>query len=146
MEAGPGFFTLGVLLWVLAGVSWPVSPAVSLGGSVGLDVLARFPLEFFNTDSASINGRLPALGWFFGMGRFLYPETRLFMRWHATEQVDLLVNVRAFYPLFHLWDGLAQPFIDQFMLSVGLGFSIRLGPAAGGTTPAAGDTPPAATS
>jgi hypothetical protein len=37
------------------------------------------------------------------------------------------VNVRAFYPLFHLWDGLNAPFLDQFMFSGGIGVAIRLG-------------------
>ena len=65
----------------------------------------------------------------YGSGRFFYPETRFFLRWHVTEPVDLLVNLRAFYPVFHLWDGSGQPFWDQLMVSFGIGFGIKLGSA-----------------
>ena len=127
-EAGAGFFTLGTLISMHAGASFPVSPVLSLGGSLGLDLLLRFPLEFINKSAESVDGRLPALGYFFGKVRFLYPETRLFLRWQVTDAVGLVVNLRAFYPLFHLWDGLGQSFFDQFMFSGGLGFAVRLGP------------------
>jgi hypothetical protein len=69
-----------------------------------------------------------ALPWFYGNGRFFYPETRFFLRWHVSEPVDFLVNLRAFYPVFHFWDGSGQPFWDQLMVSFGIGFGIRLRP------------------
>jgi len=148
IEAGPGFFTLGTLISMHAGASFPVSPVISLGGSIGLDFLLRFPLEFTNMSAESVSGRRPALGYFFGTGRFFYPETRLFLRWQVSDAVGLVVNLRAFYPLFHLWDGLRQPFFDQFMFSGGLGFAVRLGPApapAPEPSPAAPEpSPPAA--
>ena len=68
-----------------------------------------------------------ALSYFFSMGRFFYPETRFFLRWQISDPVALTFNLRAFYPLFHLWDGLSQSFFEQFMLSGGLGFGIQLG-------------------
>ncbi len=70
-----------------------------------------------------------ALSWFYQSGRFFYPETRFFLRWHVSEPVDLLLNLRAFYPVFHFWDGAGQPFWDQLMVSFGVGFAIRLRPA-----------------
>jgi hypothetical protein len=111
-------------------VSFDVSQAIALGGAIGLDLLFRFPFEFFNSLPESVSGRAPATAYFYGMGRFFYPETRLFLRWHIIETVDLVVNVRGFYPMFHLWDGMSQSFFDQFMLSVGLGFGVKLAPAA----------------
>jgi len=33
--------------------------------------------------------------------------------------------VRAFYPIFHIWDGENLPFLDQLMIAGSLGFSIR---------------------
>lgn len=126
IEAASEFFTLGTLISLQAGVSFPLAPVVAIGGALGLDFLLRFPLDFTNTDPTSISGQQPALGYFFSAGRFFYPETRLFVRWHISQPVDLVFNVRAFYPLFHAWDGLGQPFIDQFMMSAGLGFAIRL--------------------
>jgi hypothetical protein len=125
-ESAGSFFTLGVLISAQAGVSFPVSSAVSLGGSLGLDFLLRFPLEFSNPLPESINGKQPALNYFFGAGRFFYPETRLFMRWAMTPAMAFLVNLRLFFPLFHAWDGLGQPFLDQFMGSAGVGIAFTL--------------------
>ena len=129
-ESGNSFYTLGVLISAQAGLSFDVSPAIALGAALGLDFLFRFPFEFTNTYAPSVNGRAPAMGYFYGKGRFFYPETRLFMRWHITEPVDLVLNVRGFYPIFHLWDGLSQSFWDQFMLSAGFGFAVRIAPPA----------------
>ncbi len=129
MENGVGFFTVGALLSLQGGASWPVARDVSLGGAIGLDFLIRFPFELQNTGSTVKSDQGEALSFFYGKGRFFYPETRFFVRWHLSEPVDLLVNLRAFYPVFHLWDGDGQPFWDQLMVSIGVGFAIRLKPA-----------------
>jgi hypothetical protein len=134
-ESGTGFFTLGALVSLHGGVSFPVSREIELGGTLGLDFLLRFPMEFQNTVDTS-----PALGYFFDQGRFFYPETRFFLRWHIIEPLDLLVNIRVFYPLFHAWDGSTLPFYDQLMASAGVGFGVRL-PAAQPVEPA--QQPPA---
>jgi hypothetical protein len=131
-ESASGFFTVGALLSMQAGASFPVSSVISLGGAVGLDFFLRFPLELQNQVQS---GQDSALGWFYSSGRFLYPETRVFMRWHISDPIDLLLNVRAFYPIFHLWDGSGQPFWDALMVSGGIGFAIRLRPAAPRTAP-----------
>jgi len=125
-ENGVGFFTIGTLISIQGGVSFPVSPVLSLGGALGLDFLLRFPFELQNTSDTVKSDENSALSWFYGNGRFFYPETRFVLRWHVSEPVDLLVNLRAFYPIFHLWDGAGQPFWDQLMVSFGVGFGIRL--------------------
>ena len=137
-ESGSGFFTLGALLSAQIGARFPVSSAISLGGAVGMDLFLRFPIELQNQVQSDESS---ALGWFFG-GRFIYPEVRLFMRWHVSDPVDLLLNFRGFYPLYHLWDGSGQPFWDALMVSGGVGFAIRLrpAPAPAGSSPA-GSTP-----
>jgi hypothetical protein len=132
-ENGVGFFTVGALITLQAGLVFPVSPVISLGGALGLDLFLRFPLELQNSVQTAEGN---ALGWFYGGGRFLYPETRLFLRWHISDPVDLVVNFRAFYPVFHLWDGSGQPFWDALMISAGLGFAVRLGPAPAAPAPA----------
>jgi hypothetical protein len=148
VEAAGQFFTLCALVSLQAGVVFPVSSVISLGGTVGADFLLRFPLDWWNTDTSSTEGRTPSLQYFFSSGRFFYPETRLFLRWHIAEPLDLLFNVRALYPLFHAWDGRGASFIDEAMLSVGLGFAVRLKPlakpAAAEETPAPGASTPAA--
>lgn len=127
VESASGFFTIGTLISLQAGLSFPISSVISLGGALGLDFFLRFPLELQNQVQADESS---ALGWFFGSGRFFYPETRIFLRWHISEPVDLLLNFRAFYPIFHLWDGSGQPFWDALMVSGGIGFAIRMRPAA----------------
>ena len=129
-ENGVGFFTIGALVTVQAGVMFPVSGVISLGGTLGLDFLLRFPAELQNTSTNVKDAQSSALGWFYGAARFIYPETRLFLRWHFSERADFLVNLRAFYPVFHLWDNSGQPFWDALMVSGGVGFAVRLGPAA----------------
>jgi len=136
-ESGSGFFTVGALAFMQAGVSLPLSPGISMGASVGLDLLIRFPLELQNTGASVQSDEGNALGWFYGAARFIYPETRLFMRWRISDPVDLVVNVRGFYPVFHLWDGSGQPFWDALMVSAGVGFGIRLGKPASMPAPAA---------
>jgi hypothetical protein len=126
---GTAFLALGTLISLHGGLRYALSPALTLGGSVGLDFLLRFPIDFLTNSPNSAADAGSALGYFFGMARFFYPETRLFLKWQATSAVGLVVNVRAWYPLFHLWDGQNLPFLDQFMCSAGIGIAIRLGPA-----------------
>jgi hypothetical protein len=142
-ENGVGFFTIGAIISLQGGISFPLSPVVSLGGAVGLDFLLRFPFELQNTTDTVKADEDAALPWFYGSGRFFYPETRFFLRWHLTEPVDLLVNLRAFYPVFHFWDGEGQPFWDQIMVSFGIGLGIRLraGAPAPATAPAVEPAP-----
>jgi len=136
-EAGGSFLTLGTLVSLHGGAGFPLSSAVSLGGSLGLDVLLRFPIAQASDGPGSAAGQAAAPGYFFGAGRFIYPETRLFLRLKFSNALTLVLNVRAFYPVFHLWDGLGQPFLDQFMLSGGLGFAMRLGAVPPAASPAA---------
>jgi hypothetical protein len=130
-EDGYGFFILGTIISFQGGLSYPVSPVISLGGSLGLDFVIRFPLELQNTSSKVVSDEGSAMGYMYGAGRFFYPETRFFLRWHIIDPLDLLFNLRAWYPVFHLWDGEGLPFLDQFMFSAGLGFAIRIGPPQG---------------
>ncbi|MGO9308823.1 MAG: hypothetical protein ACLQDL_07360 [Spirochaetia bacterium] len=125
-ENGVGFFTIGTLISLQGGVSFPIAPAVSVGGAVGLDFFLRFPFELQNTTDTDKADQSSGLSWFYQDGRFFYPETRFFLRWRISDPVDLLVNLRAFYPVFHLWDGAGQPFWDELMISAGIGFGIRL--------------------
>ena len=125
-ETGSGFYTLGALAGAQFGMEVPLSPVISIGGSIGLDVLLRFPVALPDDGAASTAGQAKAPAYFFGMGRFLYPETSLSFRWKVSNAVSLTVGIRAFYPVFHLWDGLNQPFVDQFMASGSLGFGFTL--------------------
>jgi hypothetical protein len=130
-DAGAGFFTLGSLVSLHGGLDFPLTAALSLG------FLLRFPFAQASDGPASVTGQASAPGYFYGSLRFVYPESRLFFRWKVSDALTLVMNLRAFYPVFHLWDGLGQPFVDQFMLSGGLGFAFRLGAPASAPAPAA---------
>jgi len=139
METGNamnGFFAVAALVSLHAGLRWPVTPVITVGGSLGLDVLARFPAEFLMADPNTESDTGSALGWFFSAGRFFYPELRAFMKWQATPAVGLVVNLRAWYPLYQFWEGQDFPFPDQFMFAAGIGIAVRLGKPAPKTTAA----------
>jgi hypothetical protein len=122
-----GFLVLGGIASLQAGLAFPVTGRLSLGASVGLDAVVRFPLDLGPAASSTAAARELALAFFYDRGRFLFPETRLFLGWEISEAFSLSLNVRAFYPLFHAWDEQGLGFLDQFMLSAGLGFGVRLG-------------------
>jgi hypothetical protein len=124
-EAG-GFFTANILIGAQAGVRFTLTKSLEIGGTAGADLLIRFPLEFENTGPASLAGREPAMAYFYGGLRFLYPETRLFLKWQVAQNLGLLFSLRALYPIFHIWDGEGLPFLDQLMIALTLGFAIRL--------------------
>jgi hypothetical protein len=126
-ETLDGFLTLGTLISFHGGVRYALSPVLTMGGSIGVDLLLRFPIEFLSVDPNATADTGSAFGWFFGSARFLYPEARLFLRWQVTDAIGLVFNLRAWYPLFRLWDAQALPFPDQFMFAAGLGFAVRLG-------------------
>lgn len=134
IETASGFWTLGTLISMHAGGRWAVSPKVSLGGSIGVDFLLRFPIELQNKDASGMG---PALNYFFAKGRFFYPETTFSVIWQVSEPIGLIFNLRALFPVFHLWDGMGQPFVDQFIFGAGIGIAIRLGPAPAAPAPAA---------
>ena len=136
MESGDGFLTLGALLSMHGGVRYKISPVLSAGGSLGIDFLLRFPIEFLMPDQNTAADTGSGFGWFFGAARFIYPELRGFLRWQVTDDIGLVFNVRAWFPLFELWAGQSLPFPDQFMFGGGIGFAVRLGrPSSGGATP-----------
>jgi hypothetical protein len=125
IEAGDGFFTACILIGALAGARFPLTEVLEIGGTAGVDILVRFPLELVNTSTESVADRDPAVAYFYGGPRFIYPETRVFLRWQVVKQLGLVFSVRALYPVFHLWDGENLPFLDQLIIAGCLGFSIR---------------------
>lgn len=125
-ESGTSFFVLGALLGARAGAAFPVSPRVSLGASLGLDLLLRFPIDLEAGAAARKDARRASYGYFYGMGRFLYPETTVFCRWRVSEKLGLVFSLGAHHPVFHLWDGEGLAYLDQLVLGAGLGFSYSL--------------------
>ena len=98
MESGDGFLTLGALLSMHGGVRYALSPVLSAGGSLGIDFLLRFPIEFLMADQNSTANTSAGLGWFYGAARFIYPEVRGFLKWQVTDSIGLVFNLRAWVP------------------------------------------------
>jgi hypothetical protein len=91
----------------------------SLGGNLGLAVLLRAPIPLFSDvvdDWSSITG------YFYGMARFLYPESEAHVTYTLDNEITLKFTFRAYYPLFNLWTGEQLPFGDQFMFNLLIGF------------------------
>jgi hypothetical protein len=122
-ESGDSFFVLGTLLAARAGAEFSVSKSVSLGVAAGLDLLVRFPVDFAWGAASRAEDRRASLGYFYGGGRFLYPETSVFLRWALTERFGISFSVRGMHPVFHLWDGEDLPYLDQLLLAGQVGFS-----------------------
>ena len=125
IETAHQVWVLGLWVSPLAGVHFGVAGGkLELGAAAGLSLNFRFPL--FETDLQQ--GEPPASltqGYrYFWAGRFLFPETRLWIRWLAFDDLALSLSLTALYPMFHLWDGGA--FLDQFVFAVIAGFDIRL--------------------
>ena len=132
IETASGFWTLGTLISMHGGARFPISPRLSLGGSIGADFLLRFPIELYNKDASGMD---QARSYFLSSARFFYPEATFSVVWQISDPIGLVFNARALFPVFHLWDGMGQSFFDQFIFGAGIGVAIRLGP--GRAAPAA---------
>lgn len=119
---------VGVLgLWISPRVGVHVGVAggaIELGAAAGLSLNFRFPLfETDLSDGAQATALIEGYRYFWA-GRFLFPETRLWVRWHAFDDFALSLSLAALYPLFHLWDGGA--FADQFVFAAVAGFDLQI--------------------
>jgi len=100
---------------------FPISPRNSLGFFISPVFLFRIP--GIAVDQATAPDSSVFTSYFYGAGRFFYPETSLRFTWRASDGVVLKINIRALYPIFHIWDEEDLPFYDQMLLSVGISFS-----------------------
>jgi len=140
-ETNKGFLVLAALLSLQAGARWTVAERMEaqpdgssklmerleLGGALGFDFLFRLPLDYNGgtaTTAERTAGAASAVSYFYGAGRFFYPETRFFASWRLSPGFGVNFNVRALWPLFHAWDGEGLPFYDQMQIAGNLGFTI----------------------
>ena len=120
------FLMLAALADLRLATEWPVNERFSVGGAAGLGLLLRLPVPL--EESSDLG---PTLGYLYGRARFLLPETALFTRWKVNERLELRTSLRAYWPVFHFWDGEQLPFADQMILSglIGLRFTLPASPA-----------------
>ncbi len=119
------FFVLGAALAARAGAALPLSKSVTLGASLGLDLLVRVPLDLEPGWEGRADDRRAGWAYFYGMARFLYPETSIFCRWMLSEKFGLAFSARVLHPVFHLWDGEGLSYLDQLIMVGQLGFTWR---------------------
>jgi hypothetical protein len=116
---------LGAWISPLAGVHVALAGGrLELGVAAGPTLNFRFPLYETDVPSGEDATALAAGYRYFFAGRFLFPETRVWIRWYAFEELALSLSVTALYPAFHLWDGGA--FLDQLTVAGVVGFDVRL--------------------
>lgn len=108
------FWVLGLVADARIGYTFHFGENIGLGLHGGLALLLRVPIPLFD-DAAPQTG--PAMGYLYGMARFLYPEAEVSGRFRLTDSLTLRVSLRGYLPIFHLWDGEGLPFLDQLMVS-----------------------------
>ena len=59
----------------------------------------------------------------YGQGRFVYPSAGILFSWGpaTTEGIEIALRTKAYFPIFHFWDGEESDFIDQFMIKISVG-------------------------
>jgi hypothetical protein len=148
IETANQVVTIGAWVAPLAGVRFLVAGGkIELGVAAGLSLGFQFPVWQSDVQQGGTAGLIkPAYAYFFA-GRFLYPESRLWIRWIAFDELALRLSITALYPLFHAWDG--GQFLDGFVVSALVGFDIRIpqrkaaaAAAAPAATPGAGSGTP----
>ena len=64
------------------------------------------------------------LSYFIGPARFFYPGAGLFLDMEVNQILSFRPALRAYLPVFHLWDG--DPLLDQLTVFLDLGFRFKL--------------------
>ncbi len=126
-DAGASFLTIGTLVGLQIGARIPFGNTMGMEMSVGMDALLRFPVYPYYNSQSAIDAAASAWGYFFGAEHYLYPETRLSLKWQFMDGVVVVLSLGAFFPLAHLWDGQNLSLLDEFMVKAGLGFTMLLG-------------------
>ncbi len=116
--------------WVLAttidpriALEYRFNKVITGGIDLGLAFLLRFPIVSNENGIIDWNH---ITGYFFGAGRFFYPENNIYIIWSVFDYLNLYFGIKSMYPIFHLWDDENLPFYDQFIFSVNLGFLIKI--------------------
>jgi hypothetical protein len=133
-------FVLGFLLEPRVVFDFQIIDTLTFSAYLSPTFLFRIPARVWgNTDTSEITA------YQYGMGRFFYPETGVMVDWElpfrirsyqaeslnenefeeepAEEEIEIhfIVDLSAYFPLFHLWDDEQREFYDQFMTSATVG-------------------------
>jgi hypothetical protein len=115
---------LSVLVDLELRLDIPLSTRLGLGFDAGAAFLGRVPIP---TPNDGWEEQMPGIvSYFYGEARYLYPTFGASFTWKPAELDRLEVSVRskAYFPIFHLWDGENSSFFDQFLINLSLGLRI----------------------
>ena len=85
----------------------------SLGTEVGLSAFLRIPIPLFSDAIQDLGSTLSYLYLF----RFIYPETGFFGTYGITENMELKLTVRGYWPLYLLWSPDDPPFPEGLLVT-----------------------------
>ena len=125
-EYASAIWFLGSMIDLSLWLDIPLGNDLGLGFTIGPAFLARAPITAWGTGWDELETQAQ---YFYGDGRFFYPETGFFLTWRPSqiEGIEVAIRGRAYFPIFHLWDNEAVSFIDQFIATATIG--IRIYPA-----------------
>ncbi len=130
------FSVLGIWVAPLVGLNLQIAQGkVELGAAATMAVNVRVPMLPVDEGAQYLPG---ARTYLLGEARFLFPETDLWVRWRAFDNLSFTLTLKALYPLFHAWDGDGLGIADQLFIAGVLGFDIRLPGRRGRDAPPAG--------
>lgn len=139
-------WVMGLLIEPRAVFDFPIQRWLSLGVYVSPTILVRIPARTWGAaDTTAIASYL------YDQTRYLYPEVGFYFDWRIPSNkrsieaeslnegefekpegeegivINLVVDLGAYFPIFHIWDGENAPLWDQFMVSgtIGLKFAIK---------------------
>ncbi len=102
---------------------FPLSKILTLGVGASPSLLLRVPVFPYGSGQDE-EGTM--LSYFYGLGRFFYPTAESYLDYQILPKVAVEIRLKAFIPLFHLWDGEDLPFWDQLMIAGNVGLKISM--------------------
>jgi len=138
---------MGFLLEPRAQISFQIIESLSLGAYLSPTFLFRIPARIWGDVD-----RREIAAYQYDMGRFFYPEVGILIDWAIPFQiispkvetlnegefpesepyggivVHFIVDLNAYFPLFHAWDDEDLKFYDQFMASGVVGLRLFFPP------------------
>jgi len=138
-------WVLGFLLEPRAVFDFRLADTLTISPYLSPTFLIRIPVP--NRYSADID---EIAAYQYGMGRFFYPEAGVVLDWrlpfrnrsplaeslneegftgeppYEGIEIHFIVDLNAYFPVFHIWDGEERKFYDQFMASGAVGLRFLL--------------------
>jgi len=121
-ETGPLALVLGLMPAILYAGEIELSPKAVLGLGAGLAFNFRIPLMALDNSTG-----IDKIGdYLFGAFKVINPVFEVYSRFPAGNHVTFGPYLRAYLPIYRIWDGDNLPFWDTLLASVGATIHIRL--------------------